>query len=232
MNPQIIAERDSSLILFESGKVRSVPNNLYNQVKYRENKGERIMYAFNDDMYVHETYDNGIFNAFINDETLQIRNSNRICESIIEHKKTGNSEVFSNLFKELYFQSKKTELMKEMIEVFGDRVKTHTSGEENPNTYYVVDERFMVDDKGVSHYMDKKRNWKFLCTVAKGHLSKMTISTKVGTIELQEKELEIMGKIGFLLSPDISDTVFFHQLPEDLQDVLKAEVEYDNKVLV
>lgn len=228
MNPQIIAERDSSLILFESGKVRSVPNNLYNQVKYRENKGERILYTFNDDMKVHETYDNGIFNAFIKDETLQIRNSHVICESIIDHKKTGDTEKFSKLFKKLYFQSKKTELMKEMIDVFGDRVKTHTSGKENPNTYYVVDERFMVDDKGVSHYMDKKRHWKFLCTVAQGNLSKMTISTKIGTIELEAKELEIMGKIGFLLSPDITDSVFFHQLPEDLRDVLKAEVEFDS----
>ena len=36
MNPQIIAERDNTLILFDTGKVVTVPNTLYNQVKYRD----------------------------------------------------------------------------------------------------------------------------------------------------------------------------------------------------
>ena len=36
-----------------------------------------------------------------------------------------------------------------------------------------------------------------------------------------------MGKIGFLLAPDITDNVFLHQLSDKMQDVLKAEVEFD-----
>lgn len=232
MNPQIIAERDSSIIIFESGKVKSVPNNTYNQVKFRDYSGDRILYKFDDDTYVHETYDNGIFNAFAKDETMQIRDSETICQSIIDHKKTGNIDKFNEIFKKLYFQQHKAELMQEMISVFGDRVKTHTStNKENTVMYYIIDDRFMVDDKGVSHYMDKNKRWKFLCTVAQGNLSKMTISTKIGIIELQSKELEIMGKIGFLLYPNIHDDVFFHQLPENLQNVLKAEVEFDTEKL-
>ena len=66
MNPKIIAERDNSLILFEAGKVKTVPNTLYNQVKYRDYKGERIFYTFSDGVYVKETFDDGIFNAFMN----------------------------------------------------------------------------------------------------------------------------------------------------------------------
>tara|TARA_B110001454_G_scaffold2313_1_gene2099 strand:- start:127 stop:822 length:696 start_codon:yes stop_codon:yes gene_type:complete len=224
MNPQIIAERDNTLILFESGKVKTVPNTLYNQVKYREFKGDRISYHFNDDMYVQETFDNGIFNAFINEETIQIRDSVTLCESIIAHKETNDTDLYDKLFKKLYLRENKDKIMKEMVVVFGDRVKMVKHKE---STSYIIDERFMVDDHGVSHYKDDKGNWRFLCTVAQGNLSKMSITTSIGDIELESNELTIMGKIGFLLTPDITDHVFFHQLSDKMQDVLKAEVEFD-----
>ncbi len=59
----------------------------------------------------------------------------------------------------------------------------------------------------------------------------MYISTKIGDIELESTELTIMGKIGFLLAPDITDNVFLHQLSEKMQDVLKAEVQLDSSSL-
>ena len=41
-----------------------------------------------------------------------------------------------------------------------------------------------------------------------------------------------MGKVGFLLTPDITDHVFFHQLSDKMQSVLKAEIElYSDKVV-
>ena len=224
MNPQIIAERDNTLILFDSGKVVTVPNTLYNQVKYRDFKGDRISYHFNDDMYIQETYDNGIFNAFINEETLNIRDSVALCECIKEHQNNNNSEKYELLFKKLYLRENKDKIMKEMISVFGERVDMRTRDDK---TTYVIDDRFMVDDHGVSHYKSDVGHWKFLCTVAQGNLSKMSISTKIGDIELESTELTIMGKIGFLLAPDINDHVFFHQLSDKMQDVLKAEVEFD-----
>ena len=230
MNPQIIAERDNTLILFESGKVKTVPNTLYNQVKYRDFKGDRIFYKFDDNMYVQETFDNGIFNAFIKEETIQIRDSVSLCESIIAHKKSNDTDLYDKLFKKLYIIENKERIMKEMMIVFGDRVKTirRKQGERlDEHTRYIIDDRFMVNDRGVSHYKDDKGHWQFLCTVAQGNLSKMSISTAIGDIELESTELTIMGKIGFLLAPDITDHTFFHQLSEKMQDVLKAEVEFD-----
>jgi len=233
MNPQIIAERDNTLILFDTGKVVTVPNTLYNQVKYRDFKGDRISYHFNDDMYIQETYDNGIFNAFINEETLNIRDSVALCECIKEHQNHGNSEKYESLFKKLYLVENKEKIMKEMISVFGDRVKTvwGTRGKNENDVIpmmYVVDDRFMVDSRGVSHYKRDDGKWGFLCTVAQGNLSKMSISTKIGDIDLESTELTIMGKIGFLLAPDITDNVFFHQLSDKMQDVLKAETQLDS----
>ena len=230
MNPQIIAERDNTLILFESGKVKTVPNTLYNQVKYRDFKGDRIFYKFDDNMYVQETFDNGIFNAFIKEETIQIRDSVSLCESIIAHKKSNDTDLYDKLFKKLYIIENKEKIMKEMMIVFGDRVKTirRKQGERlDEHTRYIIDDRFMVNDRGVSHYKDDKGHWQFLCTVAQGNLSKMSISTAIGDIELESTELTIMGKIGFLLAPDITDHVFLHQLSDKMQDVLKAEVEFD-----
>jgi hypothetical protein len=228
MNPQIIAERDNTLILFDTGKVVTVPNTLYNQVKYRDFKGDRILYHFNDDMYIQETYDNGIFNAFINEETLNIRDSVALCECIKEHQNNNNSEKYELLFKKLYLRDNKDKIMKEMIGVFGERVEMITRDDV---THYIVDDRFMVDSHGVSHYKSDVGHWKFLCTVAQGNLSKMSISTKIGDIELESTELTIMGKIGFLLTPDITDHTFFHQLSEKMQDVLKAEVKLDSSSL-
>ena len=233
MNPQIIAERDNTLILFESGKVKTVPNTTYNQVKYRDYKGERIFYRFDDDMYVQETFDNGIFNAFISEETIQIRNSVTLCEAILEHKKSNNADIYNDLFKKLYLVENKEKIMKEMVGVFGDRVQTvwgtrgNNENDVTPMTY-VVDDRFMVDGHGVSHYKKDDGSWSFLCTVAQGNLSKMSITTPIGDIELESTELTIMGKIGFLLAPDITDNVFFHQLSSKMQEVLKAEVEFDS----
>ena len=89
----------------------------------------------------------------------------------------------------------------------------------------------MVDGHGVSHYKSDVGHWKFLCTVAQGNLSKMSISTKIGDIELESTALTIMGKIGFLLAPDITDNVFLHQLSDKMQDVLKAEVQLDSSSL-
>ena len=226
MNPQIIAERDNTLILFESGKVKTVPNTTYNQVKYREYKGDRIFYKFDDDMYVQETYDNGIFNAFVKEETLNIRDSAQLCECIKEHKDHGNSEKYESLFKKLYLVENKEKIMKEMISVFGNRVETKSNNDKD--VYYIVDDRFMVDGHGVSHYKKDDGKWSFLCTVAQGNLSKMSITTPIGDIELESTELTIMGKIGFLLAPDITDNVFFHQLSSKMQEVLKAEIEFDS----
>jgi|TARA_R110000824_G_scaffold6766_5_gene31219 hypothetical protein len=227
MNPKIIAERDNSLILFEAGKVKTVPNTIYNQVKYRHYKGDRIFYKFDDDSYVQETFDDGIFNSFMSGETIQIRDSVQICESIQAHKLNHQDTQYNKLFKKLYFVEKKSELMKEMIDVFGDRVRTKTN--KDNTTLYVVDERFMVNDSGVSHYKDDSGHYKFLCTVAQGNLSKMTIQTKIGEIELGATELTIMGKIGFLLAPDINDGVFFNQLTDKMQDVLRDEVLFDSE---
>ncbi len=229
MNPKIIAERDNSLILFEAGKVKTVPNTLYNQVKYRDYKGERIFYTFSDGVYVKETFDDGIFNAFMNEETIQIRDSIGIAEAIRSHKANNQDKSFEDLFKKLYFVERKTELMAEMIDVFGDRVVTKRM--KDNSVAYIIDDRFMVNDVGVSHFKNDFGTWKFLCTVAQGNLSKMTIQTKIGEIELGSTELTIMGKIGFLLSPDITDGVFFEQLTDKMKSVLKAEVEFESKVM-
>jgi hypothetical protein len=177
-------------------------------------------------MYVQETYDNGIFNAFVKEETLNIRDSAQLCECIQEHKNHGNSEKYESLFKKLYLVENKEKIMKEMISVFGNRVETKSNNDKD--VYYIVDDRFMVDGHGVSHYKKDDGSWSFLCTVAQGNLSKMSIATPIGDIELESTELTIMGKIGFLLAPDITDNVFFHQLSGKMQEVLKAEIEFDS----
>ena len=143
MNPKIIAERNSSLILFEAGRVKTVPNTTYNQVKYRDYRGERIFYKFNETAYVQETYDNGIFNAFMKGESIQMRDGTQVTNSIQKHKENSNDNTFNKLFKDLYFIEKKHELMGEIIDIFGDRVETKS--DKSDNEMYIVDGRFTLN---------------------------------------------------------------------------------------
>ena len=232
MNPKIIAERGSTIILFNDGKVNTVPNNLYNQLKYREFNGNRISYVFvKDEMHVQETYTEGIFNCYFNGEVLNIRDTTSLILSIKKHRETNNTNEYESLFKRQYFHEKKEEIMNEMIKVFGDRVKTQYTDNKHKDVIYIIDDRFMVNDRGVSYYKTDTGNWSFLCTVAEGNMSSMTFKTKIGEIKLGETELTIMGKIGFLLYPDIHDTVFFEQLPDRLKQVIKDEIKAETKII-
>jgi hypothetical protein len=73
--------------------------------------------------------------------------------------------------------------------------------------------------------MDRDKRWKFLCIVVKGSPRKKGIKTKIGIVELDEKLLEILAKINFLINPTLNDSIFTSQLPEWLSKTLKDERE-------
>ena len=99
----------------------------------------------------------------------------------------------------------------------------------------IYSDRFMVDSKATAHYSKKGQNhkhtidsdkrWEFLCIVVKGRPRKKAIKTKIGLVELDEKLLEILAKINFLLYPNMNDHVFISQLPEWLSKTIADERE-------
>ena len=187
---------------------------------YGQYNGERIHYEFNDEAKIDETYDDRIFNCIYKDETMQVRKSEDICQAIMNE----NLDDYALVFKETYYEIHRIELITELIKrSYGDRVKLR-----NDNTF-VIDDRFMVDDKATAHYSkrnnDSDKRWEFLCIVVKGRPRKKAIKTKVGLVELDEKLLEILAKINFLINPNANDSIFTSQLPKWLHKTIQDEKE-------
>jgi len=210
--------RDDHLVVYYNGKIMTKINDSYNQLKYGKYEGNRIFYKFNDEAEVQETYDDRIFNCKYKDETMQVRKSEDICNAI----NNDNLDDYAIVFKETYYEIHKIELITDLVKrSYGERVQL-----KNDDTF-VVDDRFMVDSKATAHYGTRSsdRNWKFLCIVVKGRPRKKAIKTKIGLVELDEKLLEILAKINYLLNPDVNDTILTGQLPEWLLKTLTDERE-------
>lgn len=227
MTYQIIAERPNSLLIYENGKTKLYTADVYNMLKFKQFNGERIILNTKDKkngkVFVQETYDRGIFNVEYGGETLQIRDTIELSKAIDEYLKTKTNTMIKELFLAKYREANYVRIMELMAKSFGKHVKV-VKGE------FVIHDMFMVDKKGSAHYLSKtrdhlnkkwKRNWKYLCIVPKGKLRKMRIKTKIGEMELTRTDVEIMAKVGFLLYPDINDSVFMNQLPKVLQEKLK-----------
>ena len=220
MSSCIRSVREDHLVVYFDGKIMTKINDNYNNLKYGQYNGERIHYEFNDEAKIDETYDDRIFNCIYKDETMQVRKSEDICQAIMNE----NLDDYALVFKETYYEIHRIELITELIKrSYGDRVKLR-----NDNTF-VIDDRFMVDDKATAHYSkrnnDSDKRWEFLCIVVKGRPRKKAIKTKVGLVELDEKLLEILAKINFLINPNAKDSIFTSQLPEWLHKTIQDEKE-------
>ena len=214
--------REDHLIVYYNGKIMTKINDTYNNLKYGKYDGNRIFYKFDDEAMIQETYDDRIFNCTYKGETMQVRKSEKICESILDN----SIDNYAVVFKETYYEIHKIELITDLVKrSWGERVKLR-----NDNTF-VIDDRFMVDDKATAHYSKRGKNikedkrWSFLCIVVKGRPRKKSIKTKIGLVELDEMLLHILAKINFLLYPTMTDTVFTSQLPEWLTKTMIAERE-------
>jgi hypothetical protein len=213
MKVSFLDERDGLYIIMVDGKVKTIVRDAYSQLKYKVYNGNRIFYDFGDGLKIQETYDDRIFNCYIGEAVINIRNGKKIAEFIIDENKSGY-ELF---VKEHYLEQHRTELLDKIISTFNNRVVKVKGG-------YVVDDMFKVDSKGTSYYLTGvdtlDSNWKFLCTVAQGNIRKMSIDSEVGLLELDTTCMTILAKIGFFCNPNVHDNVFMNQLPQKIQKLL------------
>jgi len=213
MNVTFLDERDGLFIVMVEGKVKTIVSDSYSQLKYKTYNGNRIFYDFGDGFKIQETYDDRIFNCYLNDVVINIRDGNRIAEFVLDNNKSG----YERFIKEHYIEQHRTELLDKVIATFDDRVVKVKDG-------YVVDDMFKVDNKGTSYFATGMGTlddtWKFLCTVAQGNIRKMSIDSAVGLLELDTTCMTILAKIGFFCNPNVHDNVFMNQLPQKIQKLL------------
>jgi hypothetical protein len=213
MNVSFLDERDGLFIIMIEGKVKTIVKDSYSQLKYKTYNGNRIFYDFGDGFKIQETYDDRIFNCYINEVVINIRDGKKIAEFVLDKNKSG----YEDYVKEHYLEQHRTELLDKVIATYNDRVVKFKDG-------YVVDEIFKVDNKGTSYFKTGNNtlddHWKFLCTVAQGNIRKMSIETEVGLLELDTTCMTVLAKIGFFCNPNVHDRVFMDQLPQKIQKIL------------
>lgn len=230
---KLLAKRKNVYLVEEKGKIKTVINDKYTEIKLEQFDGNRIFFEFGNGLKVQETYDERIFNCYKDDIVINIRDGNKIAEFIAD----GNASGYEEYFKEHYYRQHRTEFLNKMIETYGDRVMKIKDG-------YIVDGIYKVNNQGSSYYLAEEHqgkfdnyigqhvhgevveshdDWHFLCTVAQGKFIEMTIDSEIGALELDEATITILAKINFLMNPNVDDSTFMNQLPAKMQKVLRDE---------
>ena len=229
-----VAERKNVFIVEHNGSVKTLIKDTYTILKLNNYDGNRIFHDFGNGLEVKETYDERIFNCFKNGETINIRDGNKIAEFITDNNSAGYDEYF----KEHYYEQHRLEFVDEVIKSYGDRVVKVPDG-------YLIDTHWKVNNKGSSYYLASQGhkgsfdddvvhvhgeeavgtngNWHFLCTVAQGNILKMSIDTKIGSLELDSTTMTIIAKINYLMNPSVFDMTTMNQLPDNLKKVIEDE---------
>lgn len=203
---RILEERgDSYIIEDNAGNISHQLRTNYFDLKYLKFNNERVFHDFGGGLYVEETYDDAIFNAYNGKKTIQISDGEGISEAIANDDPARYLEIFN----EWYDAAVQTETIKMLFSMYPHRIDMKSA-----KGCYVVDEIFMVDAKGVAHFLEDGA-WKFLCIVASGSRNGQKISLPgIKSSEITPLTMVIIAKIMFLLNPNSKDGVFFNQLPK------------------
>ena len=213
---RILEEREDSYIIEDNdGNISHQLRTSYFDLKYARFGNGRIFHDFGGGLRVEETYNDAIFNAYNGKKTMQISDGEGISEAIINDDPAKYLEIFN----EWYDTAVQTETIKMLFSMYPHRIDM-----ESVRNSYVVDGIFMVDAKGVAHFLDDG-TWKFLCIVASGSRNGQRINLPgIGSSEVSSLTMVIVAKIMFLLNPHSRDAIFFNQLPRNAREhVLELE---------
>lgn len=226
LNITVLEERPEQILILNAGNIEVYPNTQYWNLKLKSFGGNRIMYKFNDDSEIIETYDNQIFNCKLKGELLQLRHlaAEGLSLAIEQHKEKGDMSLYEKIWNNSYLLTHRDEMIKGFFTAYPG-VKEITDG-------YLVNDVFKVDKHGVSHFKDVNGTWHSLCTVMKSRTEDQTLNLEQGELVLNATEQTILAKVFFLLNPNLKDRVFMDQLPQYIKDELHRAANEKTKVLV
>ncbi len=243
MTYTIIAERDNTILVLENNKIKTYPNDFYNELKLKKFEGDRIILDMMSKekgiIKITETYNRGIFNVEYMGEVIQFRDKKVVCIGIKQWLEAKDTTHIEEAYVDLWKKNNETEIMKLCAGFFGDRVKVvdcELGG--HKGLAFDVDGLFRVNKQATCYTQNKVNGsqqtldgqWSSLCIVPNGTIRPFSLMTKIGKIQLSKNDVVILAKIGFLLSPKkIYDRVFFEQLSTPLKKVLTDEVKQEAK---
>ena len=226
--PKILdCNKNHLTIMNDDGKIEMVANDEYYHLKYdtanldKRDEDNRIFHYYTKTQKIQETYNDKIFNLMFSGVILQSRQeeANRICQFINDNDCSSYMKYCGDKYQVLNCK----DLIRKLLFVYADRLKFRKKG-------IVVDDNFMVCYDGSAMYM-YGRHWHSLCLVVDGYIRDKLIDTAVGVIRMSRLLQTIMGKIGFCLKPNIRDSVFMNQLPNNLKRCVIDDVKQKDKEL-
>ena len=189
----------------------------YMKLKYKEFEGHRISYKWDDTAYLEETVNDdgvidGIFNCYINGSVVQVMDSERVA-MIVKNKDFAEFKSMYGEWKSIKVQG---DFIKGILGMYAHRIKID-------GDYFIVDDDFAVDKRGISYFntahksKNKEKKWRNLCLVAKNAMKAKKVNINGITLTINSATQSCIAKIFFLLTPNVNDSVFMHQLPDELQ---------------
>lgn len=207
--PSVVCVRGDVMVMQDaSGYPYTIHNTPYNRLRYIDYAGRRIMYAFDDENVVEETYTPGIFNCRARGRLIQISDAAAVTSTIVDQDK--------NAYDSLCMRWIDSEIQQEYIDTYvrGNRRLSYDPAAKK----YVVDGgMFRVDMYGTAESArhDGRGNvthWSSLCIVnTEARTSMDVVDPQLGRITVNEKTQMTVGKLMFLLHPS-RDDVFLQQL--------------------
>jgi len=206
-----VLDKDQKLL------IRSI--NDYTLLKYKDFNGERIHFKLGN-VEVLETFNDGIFNVNVGENKLQTHNKIEMAKRIRFCVTNNTNEPIIELLKDELSEEMNKEFFVNMLKPFMNRVKILD------DKAIIIDDIFKVDMNGQAHVkVSGKNGWKFICIVAGSPQFKHQLTHKLGTFKIDFRTTEIYFKVLFLLYPDLSDDVFFKQLPSNIKKKLQKNKE-------
>ena len=218
-----ILEKNKSNIIYkeDTGIVSIVPNTPYFRLKVLENKNDRIKFDLPiEGIEVLETFNGMIFNISLNGQTITTRPN--MADAVVES--FNNTDKLYEIFDKYNNNKYNLKLLEGVLEKYGDRIKTASEG-------FVIDDMFLIDRTGVCWIWDSDKQEAdrthrtnlgsgAVCIVV-DKTQRLKLKTSNGLVEIDEMGYIILSKIEFLMDPDLSDTVFTHQIPKKLLNILE-----------
>ena len=212
MKHHILEERDELyLVQSEENGVSTLPKNDYFVLKLKHFDGNRIFYDFEDETggnavrKVEETYNDGIFNCYCDDEMIQIADSQGISRAIID--KDGNE--FDSIFARWYGIKSQHNMINIMLHQYKHRFEF-----DEANNMYIVDDMFCVDMHGVAK-QKKEKSFSPVCIVVNSAVKPKIIRLPGirKPVVVNEITQTMIAKMLFLMFPK-KDNVFLEQLTQ------------------
>ena len=212
MNPntRILEEREELLIIDDGNGITTIPKSDYYLLRIKHYNGNRIFYDWGaDGATVKETYNDGIFNCWLEGRQVQIADASGVSSAILEQ----NVKSYKQLFEKWFEVTAQEAVIDLLLEKHITRVAKTKAG-------YEIDGVFMVNKHGVSHCIENEK-WRHLCLVAVSTPAMSIVVRNLGRVTINPITSTIMAKINFLLNPNMKDRVFTSQLTEQCKRHLK-----------